>query len=258
MVRGMSQGRIDYVDRTDAVRALDRTASAERRRLEAVRREGVEVACRARQPVFRAGDRFGHLVLIETGWIVLHESRASGERQILDFRGPGSILLPFLDEHEPMRWSAEWLTPGRAIVVPPYTMKRLCEDSRDFLEWRLALREAELRRAYDALLNIGRRPGRQRMAHLLARLHHQALKAANGHAVSDAPLPVRQQDIADALGFTNVYVNQLIRRLREEDVLGLQGRGLSVIDPAALYALGEYTPETPANRTEPPRSARPA
>jgi CRP-like cAMP-binding protein len=203
----------------------------------AIRREGISVSFAARQTIYRMGETFEHLMLVEQGWVVLHESSEAGDRQILDFRGAGSVLLPSATPDHAMSWSAEWLTAGKAVMIAPFALQRLIEASRDFLEWEACLREAELQRAYAGILNMGRRSGRQRLAALLSRLHHDGqMRGCNGH------LPVSQIDLADALGFTTVYVNQLIKALKTEGVIELAGRKLVVADAERLYRIGEFSP----------------
>jgi len=210
-------------------------AALAERCIAAIRREGISVSFSARQTIFRMGETFEHLMLVEQGWVVLHESSEAGDRQILDFRGSGSVLLPSATPEHAMSWSAEWLTAGKAVMIAPFALQRLIEASRDFLEWEACLREQELQRAYAGILNMGRRSGRQRLAALLARLHHDAsLRGGCGH------LPVSQIDIADALGFTTVYVNQLIKALKTEGVIALDGRKLVVADAERLYRIGEF------------------
>lgn len=210
--------------------------------LDIVRHEGVGVTADPGQVIYREGCPNERLVIIEEGWVSLFRSCVSGERQNLDFALPERVLLPSPDPERLARWSAEWLTRGRATVISVHALERLMTSSAPFAEWIGTLRAGELDRAYENLMNLGRRSGLERVAFLLSKLHFEST-SVNGFDPSDeCEIPIRQQDLADALGFTTVYVNQMIKRLKGECAISLRNRKLVVTDAGRLYTLGEFEP----------------
>jgi len=51
--------------------------------------------------------------------------------------------------------------------------------------------------------------------------------------------PLRQQQIADALGLTAVHVCKVISRMRNARMIELEGRRLKILDPKALAFMAD-------------------
>ena len=143
--------------------------------------------------------------------------------------------------------------------------------------WR---KDRSLAIARQSLINIGTRQALPRCAHLFCELFIRCHAAGLTHDLS-FPLPLRQGDIADALGLTPVHVNRTLRRLREKGLLSWRRGVLRIHDFTKLQeccdfnaaylamageeawrpvdsmpALTRSTSETP-RRTLPPDKARP-
>src|SRR5690606_12803523 len=76
------------------------------------------------------------------------------------------------------------------------------------------------REAEGRLTDIGQRSAESRIASLVLELHGR-LSARGLLGKHTSPLPLRQQDFADALGLTIAHVNRTLRRLREAKLLEL-------------------------------------
>jgi CRP-like cAMP-binding protein len=105
--------------------------------------------------------------------------------------------------------------------------------------WREALITAAVHRVWMA--GLGRRDARGRLAHLFCELYLRlkAVGLVDGYTL---PMPLRQPDLADALGLTPVHVNRVLRDLRNEGLISLRGRRLEILDWAGLQAAGEFSP----------------
>jgi CRP-like cAMP-binding protein len=68
------------------------------------------------------------------------------------------------------------------------------------------------------ILNVGRRPAKQRLAHLLCELAKR-LKLADLGDEKGYSLPMTQEQLADATGLTPVHVNRSLRALEEEGLI---------------------------------------
>ncbi len=56
------------------------------------------------------------------------------------------------------------------------------------------------------------------------------------------PMPITQDQIADALGLTSVHVNRMMQSLRGEGLLESSGRETTVLDWQGLVRAGEFHP----------------
>lgn len=52
--------------------------------------------------------------------------------------------------------------------------------------------------------------------------------------------PVTQVDLADATGLTPVHVNRMLKQLRDEDLIAIDGKNWTVLDPAGLRKAARY------------------
>ena len=88
-------------------------------------------------------------------------------------------------------------------------------------------------------ITLGRRSPLERVAHflleLLARL--QAVGLANERSFC---LPLTQELIADALGLSIPYVNQVLRSLRDDDLVCIKDKVVVIKDVEALSALVDF------------------
>jgi len=89
------------------------------------------------------------------------------------------------------------------------------------------------------LIAIGRRNALERVAHFLLELltRLQALRLADERSFS---LPLTQELIADALGLSVPYVNQVLRSLRDEKLVCIKDKLIVINDVEALSALVDF------------------
>jgi CRP-like cAMP-binding protein len=105
--------------------------------------------------------------------------------------------------------------------------------------WRLTLIEGATFREW--VLNVGRREGVSRMAHVLCELlvRLRAVDLVEDHACD---LPITQVEFADALGFTPVHVNRVLQQMRAEGLIVTEGTRLVIPDWDRLKEVGEFDP----------------
>jgi len=86
--------------------------------------------------------------------------------------------------------------------------------------------------------DLGRRGAEARIAHFIHGLHMRMAKRGLAKAGS-FEFPLRQQQIADALGLTAVHVCKVISRMRNARMIELEGRRLKILDPKALAFMAD-------------------
>jgi CRP-like cAMP-binding protein len=83
------------------------------------------------------------------------------------------------------------------------------------------------------MLNIGRRPARVRLAHLLCDLVTR-LRAVGLETDGTVSQPITQTEICVAMGLSTVHVHRSLEYLRNNGLIRWSGRDLTVLDWAGL------------------------
>lgn len=83
------------------------------------------------------------------------------------------------------------------------------------------------------MISIGRRRAVGRVAELLLELRQ---RRSEQDLVSDdvMPFPLRQEDIADALGLTHAHVNRTLKSLRDSGIIKYDKASMRILDLSAL------------------------
>ena len=89
------------------------------------------------------------------------------------------------------------------------------------------------------LVDVGRRSAYERLAHLILELLVR-LRAIGLADELSYILPLTQELIADVLGLSGPHVSRMLRLLREEGLIGLDGHRLTVLDLESLTLLASF------------------
>lgn len=163
-----------------------------------------------------------------------------GRRQILTFLIPGdfsdlhTFLLKVMDH------SVAAIIPTRIAVVERDTVVDI-QINRPRLGaalWWSEMQEAAMAR--ERIVALGRRNARGRVAYLLCELvwRQRAINLAEDHSIR---LPLTQTDLADALGLTAVHVNRVLQRFRQDQLIKLERRRLTLVNFVRLEAMAGLT-----------------
>jgi CRP-like cAMP-binding protein len=191
--------------------------------------------------IVRIGDRPSECGLILDGWACRYKVLPDGGRQIMSFHIPGdvpdlqSVYLKTMDH------SLGTIVPTTIALIQHRDLHGLMRryGGIAIAFWRDALIDAATFREW--MVGIGRRTSHQRIAHLLCEMATKLRMAGlnDGHTYS---WPVTQQEVADALGLTDVHVNRVLRDLRRDGLITI-GRGvLTALDWDRLKQLGQFDP----------------
>lgn len=214
---------------TDADRAKLRDAAARTRRVG------------PRQDLLREDEPPGDVRVVLEGFACRKKALPGGGRQVMAFLLPGD----FCDLHAAVLGRTDHavgtLTPCTVADIPPAAVEELTAEHprlRRALWWATLVDEAILR---EWLVNVGRRPADQRLAHLLCEL--LARLGAVGLADADGcGLPLAAADLGDTLGLSPVRLNLSLQRLRADGLAALEAGRLRVLDAERLRAFGEFDP----------------
>ena len=162
-----------------------------------------------------------------------------GKRQILTFLIPGDVF----DLHgfllKAMDHSIGTLAPTRLAAIARATVFDLFEHHPRIgaALWWSALQEEAINR--ERIVALGRRSSRGRVAYLLCELvwRQRAVGLSADHAIQ---LPLTQVELADALGLTAVHINRILRAFRQENLITLAGRRLTLLDIERLQEIAGF------------------
>ncbi|WP_198381113.1 Crp/Fnr family transcriptional regulator [Roseomonas sp. KE2513] len=193
------------------------------------------------QDVVRGGDRPGHCCLVLTGFVCRYALLPDGRRQIMAFHPPGDIPDLQSLHLQIMDHSVGAIMPTSVAFIAHEHIHRALEQHPRLIHafWRETLIDAAIFRAW--MIGLGRRTAHERIAHLICEmlLRFEAVGLAEGGTFQ---MPVTQNDIADALGLSNVHVNRVLQDLRRDELISWQRPVISVLQREALQNLAMFDP----------------
>ncbi len=176
----------------------------------------------------------GEYYTVLAGWVALIRTLADGTRVVLDFALPGDFVGFQAEAGGAADHTAVAVTASRLCPLPRPGAEGLIAAEPPIaahLARIIAMHEA---RAHDHLVNSAARSAHERVAHLLIELYfrqRQHLPQARGETV---PMPLTLALIGAAVGLTGEHVSRTLSRLRQEGIIRLHRRELTILDPAGL------------------------
>jgi len=177
--------------------------------------------------------------LILEGFAVRYRILSNGRRQISALYLPGD----FVDLHDFLldrtTQGVVTLSSCSLATIDHETLRIAAarEPQLARLLWSDALVDAEVAREW--LVAMGRRSALGRMAHLLCEVCVR-LKVAGKARQMTFPLPMTQSDLADTLGLSVVHVNRVLKILRTQRLILLEGHTVTILDWHELTDLAEF------------------
>ncbi|MGY3445335.1 MULTISPECIES: Crp/Fnr family transcriptional regulator [unclassified Bradyrhizobium] len=196
---------------------------------------------RAREIIVADGQRATQCCLVADGFVFRAKSTPDGQRQILSLHIPGeipdlqSLHLGIMD-HDLVA-----LTPCTLGFIPHEALKRINAAFPNIAAalWRETLIDASIFREW--ILNVGRRTGTQRMAHLLSEMRRR-LEAVGRTSGETFRFPITQAELADCLALSTVHVNRVLQELRSEGLIEIDRAAFNLLDRAGLEERGQFDP----------------
>lgn len=195
----------------------------------------------ARKTIVRQGGTRELAYIVKMGWLVEQRILRDGRRQIQNFRLPGEIVGLDGLTYTKSLYSVAALTEAELIPLPLDRFETLHREAPRLATVILVqtLRTEVLLREWE--VSLGRRHALERLIHLLLELHARLRIRGFGDEHS-CEMPVTQQELADCLGLTTVYVNRLIKQLRQRGLAEIEGRTLILRDVEALRKAAGFDP----------------
>jgi len=193
----------------------------------------------AREDIIREGEHSPDNHLILSGLACRYKMLPDGGRQIVAFLLPGDLCDAEIFILREMDHSICALGPCLVAAVPGDEVRDLLRNRPGIalaLWWGTLQDEGVLRAR---IVDIGRRDARQRIAHILYEVLVRC-RAVGATTEDSFDWPATQTDFADATGLTTVHVNRTLQRLREDGLVTIEGRRVTVLDRAGLRVAAEF------------------
>lgn len=183
----------------------------------------------------REGEVQSRVWTLYAGWAYRYSTLSNGRRYIHYFHVPGDILV-----------MESLLLPGARLpfAVRSLTAVTLCVF--DTIEAAALIRSSAPQQNLAALAwqqhmtdlyrhpgDIARRSAMGRISQLLIEIERR-LSARHLSEDGRFSFPVNQEQMADALGLTTVYVNRTLDKLRQMGVISFDRRHMHILQPAQL------------------------
>ena len=192
----------------------------------------------ARFDLAREGDHTDTLFIITEGWACRYTTTREGGRQLPALLVPGDVCNLDSLMFERLDYGAQTLTGATITMLSRDRAAALVAQysgiGRAFT-WLAMVENTTLSKWAQSL---GRRSARERLAHLFCELSVRLNAEQNGESRFDFPLT--QELMADALGLTSVHVNRSMRQLRDEGLVEIKDRIMTLANVADLQTVGGF------------------
>jgi len=184
---------------------------------------------KAGDDIIRETQTCKELFTLFDGWAFSYKLLPDGRRQILKIHLPGDFLGFQADLSGPNENSIAALTDTVVCVFPRPNMLDMFQQQPKLgisLVWMTA---SDQRMSHEHLTSMGRRPARDRLAQLLVEIF---VRVRDRIASTEDTIffPLTQEHLADTTGLTSIHVNRTLRELREEGLLEITRRHLTIKD----------------------------
>jgi CRP-like cAMP-binding protein len=187
------------------------------------------------------GDRPEDVHVILEGFACRYKMLSDGQRQIMALLVPGDFCDLHVAILGEMDHAIGTLSPCKVAHIPRAAIEELTAKHPAInraLWWATLVDEGTLR---EWLLNIGRRPADKQIAHLFCELLLR-LRTVGLASEDSFDFPVTQDELADTLGLSAVHVNRTLQHLREQGLITLAGKRLTIPDVERLEAFADFNP----------------
>ena len=188
----------------------------------------------AKDYLFRQGEFYDGLYVLQSGWMLLTRIEDNGKRQILRSVLPGEVLGFQADHHGPAIYSAITVMDSLVCTIP--SAIQLCA-SHPELAMRLAwISACDMLLTEMYLTKISQHSARERIAFMVLELFRRLklLGLSNDKTIF---FPLKQEDIAEMLGLTTIHVNRTLHAMKDEGLLSIHNHELIILDYEALDSL---------------------
>jgi CRP-like cAMP-binding protein len=197
------------------------------------------VRVRKNKDVVIGGNHYDCVYVNHDGWLARYKILHNGSRQVMDFILPGQVFGLQSCLLRRSLYSVVTITETSLSTIPFDMVDKVFERNlvlAKALFWSATYEAAILG---EHLIDAARRSAYERVSHLVLELFVR-LNAVHLTDEMTFAIPLTQELIADALGLTTVHVNRTLRALREDKLIAIDGRSITILDFEALSLLSDF------------------
>ena len=196
------------------------------------------------QHLIEDGSVLDAVFLFVDGWATSTLEINTGDSQILEIFGPGSIAgLGRLGDIDMANYSITALQKVYAYKMDVDALRLACSQNEELSRWLSNLLARQTQRTHRHLTALGQLPARGRLAFVMLRILAVAQKLGEPNNGQPIPLPMTQDFIGNMLGLTNVSVSKMMTALRNEGLIDYSRNRFVIKDVAALSDICGMEPE---------------
>ncbi|MFO1294600.1 MAG: fumarate/nitrate reduction transcriptional regulator Fnr [Rubrivivax sp.] len=187
------------------------------------------------EPLFHAGEVFGALYAVRTGFFKTCVASEDGREQVTGFQMAGELLgLDGIgtDRHT---CDAIALEDSQVCVIPYHQLADLSRELSDLQRQFHKIMSREIVRDHGVMLLLGSMRAEERMAAFLLNLT-QRLRA-RGFSASELVLRMTREEIGSYLGLKLETVSRAFSKFQDDGILEVRQRQIRVLDASALQKL---------------------
>lgn len=187
------------------------------------------------QVIFLEGDVGQSIYLIKAGAVKISRALMDGREQSLRILGAGDILGWEALFEEGYSVTAESLWESEICSIVQGDLAQLLA-AHPTINWKvLKALFCELMKAQEKILDLGLKNARERVATLLLSIPQpccrQELKGQKH------PFSLSRREISELIGTAQETVSRVLSELRQDEVIGLKGRDIVILDRERLAEL---------------------
>jgi CRP/FNR family transcriptional regulator len=189
------------------------------------------------QHVFRAGDQSHALFVVRSGALKSYCTTEDGNEQVLGFTLPGELVG--LDGMSDNAYESNSVVLETASIceLPYNNLDELCHSLRSFNHQLMRLASKEITADQRILSLLGKRSAEEKLATFLLSLSTRY--KSRGLSATEFSLPMSRQDIGNYLGMALETVSRLFAHFREESLLKVNRREVTITDLPRLNEMVE-------------------
>lgn len=169
---------------------------------------------------------------LNKGWACATRVMADGQRQVLDIFLAGQIMGLREIGFDRAQSELVALTDLSACPFPRQRLGEIFQKAPGLADLFFLVLAREHALLTERIINIGRRPAIERLAHFLLEMKTRL------HVDTDEfELPMNQTVIGDALGLSAVHVSRTLTQLREQDLVSMDNSRVRIDDLDGLISL---------------------
>lgn len=184
--------------------------------------------------IFSEGDSCPGMYVIESGFVKIFKTSASGREQVLAIDGPGHSVaeLPVFDGGK-YPASAMAVNDTVLLFVSKQDFQSLCVQHPQVALKVLRVVGRRLRGLVAIIEELSFTTVRYRIASMLLRLSRTGKKTQDGIQIE---LPASNQEMASQIGTVRELVSRNLSRLQAAGIIRIEGRNVIITDFRALEA----------------------